>query len=169
MALPSGPDHTSLAPPGSQDAQAGSDNVPHTAGSADVPLAESPRPSQPPADDAAHVTDVASSTKRAHQAQSPKGRPPPRAEPHKGERQEGQQKARDLANWQPSIVGEPETHVSFEDVALLREHVARVTETAACLRGLDSNEAECEQVKLLSGSIPIVAPSPWKCIQEYNT
>ena len=42
--------------------------------------------------------------------------------------------------------------MSYKDVQLLREHVARVTEVAACLKHLASNEAECEQVDKLSSS-----------------
>ncbi len=109
----------------------------HVAPAQPAPTADSPRPSQPPADDsvAPHGSQVTES-----QAQQPY---PPRT---------GQ-----MSCGQASACGsEEDVNARQQDLQLLRQHVARVTETAACLQGLDSDEAECQKVQALSA---IVTPT----------
>lgn len=105
-----------------------------------APAAESPRPSQPPADDTApppHDNNLTTASKQretqsqdvaaAHQA----GQVLPRLSVQKTDEKGGGLKEQQLQ--------------------MLREHAARVTETAACLPALDGNRAECEKVRASAG------------------
>lgn len=92
--------------------------------------AESSRPSQPPADDESLDAHPHSSRLKQGEAQ--------RSKQH-----EAGQVPSGLAS---SHVGEGDVAARGQALQLLREHVARVTEAAACLQALDSNEAECNKV-----------------------
>ena len=100
------------------------------------PAADSPRPSQPPAD------DMLSDTQASHPSSYPPSSPPS----HPTE-----MLAKDEGAGQVERQPTPH-HSSGEDAGgsrqLLREHVVHVTEAAACLPGLASNEAECKQVAI---------------------
>ena len=93
--------------------------------------AESPRPSQPPADNESLDAHPHSSRLKQGEAQ--------RSKQHKAE-----QVPSGLAS---SHMGEEDVGAREQALQLLREHVARVTEAAACLQALDSNEAECNKVR----------------------
>ena len=108
---------TRNAPPRSEDALTRAGQAPHP---------ESPRPSQPPADDFAHGESLQDSAKAAGTAEQ-----------------------HSTAGQQRSQATSADAGAKYEALQLLREHVVRVTEAAACLTGLDSDEAECEQVMLL--------------------
>jgi len=106
-----------------------------------APAADSPRPSQPPADDAApppHDNNL-STAGRQHETQNqdmaaahqPPGQVLPRQSVRKTDEKGGGLKEQQLQ--------------------LLREHVARVNEAAACLPALDSNKAECKKVRAPAG------------------
>ncbi len=105
-----------------------------------APAAESPRPSQPPADDTApppHDNELTTAG-RQHETQNQKvaaahqaGQALPRQPVRKTDEKGGGLKEQRLQ--------------------MLREHVARVTEAAACLPALDGNGAECEKVRASAG------------------
>ncbi len=104
------------------------------------PAAESPRPSQPPADDAApppHNNDL-STAGRQHETQSQDV-----AAAHKAGQVLPRQSIRKTADKGGGL--------KEQQLQLLREHVAGVTETAACLPALDGNGAECEKVRAPAG------------------
>lgn len=110
----------------------------HTASDAPQlpPTADSPRPSQPPADDM--LPDA--------QASHPPSQPP--SHPPEGEAKE----PRGQGVGEAPQGGRAPQPGSREDVCgkrqLLREHVVHVTEAAACLPGLASSEAECKKVPI---------------------
>ena len=106
-----------------------------------APAAESPRPSQPPADDAPpapHDNDLTTAG-RQHETQN---------EDVAAAHQAGQVLPRQSAR-KPDEKG---GGLKEQQLQVLREHVARVTETAACLPALDGNGAECEKVRAPAGT-----------------
>ena len=99
------------------------------------PTADSPKPSQPPADDA--VSESQSDTKSLP------------GEHFKQDSSQGTHMVRQA----PGLDHGPEEEVRARR-QVLREHVVHVTEAAACLQGLDSNEAECRKVTLAQNIRP---------------
>ena len=101
---------------------------------------ESSRPSQPPADDTApppHDKDL-SPPDRQHETQKQHV-----AADHLAGQVLPRQSVRQSA--------EKGGGLNEQQLQMLREHVARVTETAACLPALDGNGAECEKVRAPAG------------------
>lgn len=110
-----------------------------------APAAESPRPSQPPADDVtpadaappAHADGLRAAGRR-HETQN---------QDVAAAHQAGQVLPRQSI-WKTDQKG---GGLKEQQLQMLREHVVRVTETAACLPALDGNGAECEKVRAPAG------------------
>ena len=105
-----------------------------------VPAAESPRPSQPPADDSVLETPAASSGTASKQSDSPM---------QQGPTQEIGKSLSHLAG-RTDVRGQGAKQMQLQS---LREHVTQLTEVAACLPTIDSNEAECEKVGAVQSRI----------------
>lgn len=115
------------------------------------PTADSPRPSQPPADDM--PLDAPASDPTSNPTSPPPSHPPsqtPSQTPsHPSERPitEGHtQAARQMQHRLTPLHGRGGDDRGRRQ--LLREHVVHVAEAAACLPGLASNEEECKKVPL---------------------
>ena len=102
--------------------------------------AESPRPSQPPADDGVPPVhdDNLSTAGRQHETPN---------EDVAAAHLAGQA----LPRRPVRLTNEKGGGSKEQQLQVLREHVARVTETAACLPALDGNGAECEKVRASAG------------------
>lgn len=105
-----------------------------------APAAESPRPSQPPADDSALEKPVASSGTASKQSESRVQQRPTQEAGKPSSHPSGRSDVRGQGAKQ-------------QQLQLLREHVAQLTEVAACLPTIDCNEAECEKVGAMQSKI----------------
>ena len=105
-----------------------------------APDAESPRPSQPPADDAAPppLDHDLTTAGRQHETQKQHV-----AVAHQAGQALPGKSIRKTDGKGGGLKG--------QQLQMLREHVARVTEAAACLPALDGNGAECEKVRAPAG------------------
>ncbi|KAL3142038.1 hypothetical protein ABBQ32_004670 [Trebouxia sp. C0010 RCD-2024] len=131
------------------------------------PTADSPRPSQPPADD---TLSAPPASHPPSQAPSQLPSQPPSYVPE-GFVKEGQSQEAGQAQHRPTPLQGSSVDVG-SSMQLLREHVVHVTQAAACLPGLASNEAESKKLlELLEdavsdpGSVLVVAPSLCRIVQ----